>query len=136
MTFIANVMLIAILCHINKLPYCEHHITNIKTLNVLPFIPKRNITKVIIVNIWDMTLIFENICYLFLRSADFKIALLGVPLLRKWDGHMSVCVERNFILIFSPHFFLVPLFSGLKLVETMLIYSYIYDVFSDIIYIC
>jgi len=49
MTFIASVvMLIAILYHINKLPYCGHHIINIiKILTVLPFIPKRIITKVI-----------------------------------------------------------------------------------------
>lgn len=53
MTFIASVvMLIVILYHINKLPYCGHHIINIiKTLIVLPFNPKRIITKVIFVNI-------------------------------------------------------------------------------------
>jgi len=50
MTFIASVvMLIAILYHINKLPYCGHHVINVtKTLTVLPFIPKRIITKVIL----------------------------------------------------------------------------------------
>jgi hypothetical protein len=60
-----------------------------------------------------MTLIFGTICYQFLRSTDFKVALLGIPVFRK-------CMDRNFVLIFSVCFFLVPLFSGLKHVETML----------------
>jgi len=103
-------------------------------------------------------LIFGTVCYQFLRSTDFKIALLGVPVFRKWNNHISVCVcvcvrararararacmcvracacvYRNFVLIFSVCFFLVPLFSGLKHVETMLMYFHVCILCNDIWY--
>lgn len=81
-----------------------------------------------------MTLIFGTICYQFLRSTDFKIALLGEPVFRKWNGRISVCVDRNFVPIFSVCFFLVPLFSGLKHVETMLLYFHVCILCNDIWY--